>query len=413
MTDDIDRRLLMCILSQYYSPAVLSDNHLFTASGTYKSPPAGDLASYVAHIRGLPLVDEPEVFGLHSNAAITFNLQEARKLLDTVLSLQPRLAPSGAASDGSGKTPEEALVELAAQIEAGLPPELSKERASVVRSPFAPLASGHDNSLGTVLLQEMDRFNALRGVLKRSCYELQRAVKGLAVMSSQLEDMAVALANNQVPSLWAKAAYPSLKPLAAWVRDFSARMAFMENWVTEGQPPNFWLPGFFFPQVSVSVRAGLVSAAWTGGCAAVLHAATPKDQGRAGALPVLRRAGLHDGGAAEPRAPHHGAHRPAELQLPRAVAQAGGRGRQAPARRGRVRARPLPGERHVGRGAFGGGRWRALRTGPAAPPWPSRGACAPRRACQRRLTAWCVVAWRRGSAARRRPARWRRRGRAK
>jgi len=44
----------------------------------------------------------------------------------------------------------------------------------------------------------MDRFNALLAVLRRTCAELQRAVKGLAVMSPELEDMATSLTNNQV-----------------------------------------------------------------------------------------------------------------------------------------------------------------------------------------------------------------------
>ena len=46
--------------------------------------------------------------------------------------------------------------------------------------------------------QEMDRFNLLLAVLRRSLTELQRAVKGLAVMSSELEAMSTALLNNQV-----------------------------------------------------------------------------------------------------------------------------------------------------------------------------------------------------------------------
>lgn len=50
-------------------------------------------------------------------------------------------------------------------------------------------------------LQELDRFNNLLGVLKRSCSELQRAVKGLAIMSPALEDMAASLINNQVSLL--------------------------------------------------------------------------------------------------------------------------------------------------------------------------------------------------------------------
>lgn len=47
-------------------------------------------------------------------------------------------------------------------------------------------------------MQELERFNNLRTRIQRSCAELQRAVKGLAVMSAELESMATSLLNNQV-----------------------------------------------------------------------------------------------------------------------------------------------------------------------------------------------------------------------
>ena len=75
VTDDNDRRLLMCILGRCYSPEALIEGHPFTPSGTYRSPVDADHASYLAHIKALPQRDEPEVFGLNSNANITFNLQ--------------------------------------------------------------------------------------------------------------------------------------------------------------------------------------------------------------------------------------------------------------------------------------------------------------------------------------------------
>ena len=74
-------------------------------------------------------------------------------------------------------------------MQSQLPAVLDVEKHSIVRNPFAPLSTGHDNSLGTVLTQELARFNALLALLGRSLTELGRAMKGLAVMSSELEAM--------------------------------------------------------------------------------------------------------------------------------------------------------------------------------------------------------------------------------
>lgn len=52
----------------------------------------------------------------------------------------------------------------------------------------------------------------------------------------------------QVPEAWSQVGYPSLKPLAAWIKDYVARIAFMRAWLQQGPPACFWLPGFFFPQ---------------------------------------------------------------------------------------------------------------------------------------------------------------------
>jgi hypothetical protein len=71
--------------------------------------------------------------------------------------------------------------------------------------------------------------------------------------------MYTCLLNNQVPKNWEAAAYPSLKPLASWVKDFHARIAFMRDWLQNGQPSVFWMSGFFFPQVHARAR---VCVAW-------------------------------------------------------------------------------------------------------------------------------------------------------
>jgi hypothetical protein len=61
---------------------------------------------YLAYIRGLPITDTPEIFGLHDNANISFAQNEAFALLGAVVQLQPKAAASG------GKAREEVLCVL-------------------------------------------------------------------------------------------------------------------------------------------------------------------------------------------------------------------------------------------------------------------------------------------------------------
>ena len=52
--------------------------------------------------------------------------------------------------------------------------------------------------------------------------------------------------------MWAKVAYPSLKPLAAWVPDLLRRISFISTWYDEGKPAKFWISGFYFPQAFIT-----------------------------------------------------------------------------------------------------------------------------------------------------------------
>lgn len=77
---------------------------------------------------------------------------------------------------------------------------------------------------------------------------VDKAIKGEVPLSLELEQVYMSLFNNQVPAVWHKRAYPSLKPLASWILDCLDRLRFMQKWVDEGAPPTFWVSGFFFTQ---------------------------------------------------------------------------------------------------------------------------------------------------------------------
>ena len=106
----------------------------------------------------------------------------------------------------------------------------------------------YHESMNTVLVQEITRYNKMLGIINLSLKDLSKAVKGLIVMTEPLDKIATSMFNNQVPEMWEKAAYPSLMPLASWTADLEKRINFLQKWIDEGHPRVFWVSGFYFPQ---------------------------------------------------------------------------------------------------------------------------------------------------------------------
>ncbi|XP_008570797.1 PREDICTED: dynein heavy chain 1, axonemal [Galeopterus variegatus] len=237
VTDDWDRRCVMNILEDFYSPAVLSPDHIYSASGVYHQiQPTYDLNGYLSYIKGLPLNDMPEIFGLHDNANITFAQNETFALLSAIIQLQPKSSSVG----GQGR--EEIVENVAQNILLKVPDPVNLQWV-MARYPVL-----YEESMNTVLVQEVIRYNRLLQVITQTLRDLLKALKGLVVMSSQLELMAASLYNNTVPELWNAKAYPSLKPLSSWVMDLLQRLDFLQAWIQSGIPAVFWISGFFFPQ---------------------------------------------------------------------------------------------------------------------------------------------------------------------
>ena len=175
---------------------------------------------------------------MHENANISCANREAFALFDTIMSLQARDTSKG------GMSREEIIGSQAEHIET----ELMKRGLFDTEAVGMQYPVVYEQSMNTVLIQECIRYNNLIAEMEASLPTLQKALKGLVVMSGELEAMGNSIAVNQVPEKWADKAYPSMKPLASWSEDLMARLDMVLEWIEKGVPQVFWISGFYFPQ---------------------------------------------------------------------------------------------------------------------------------------------------------------------
>ncbi|XP_050560802.1 dynein axonemal heavy chain 3 isoform X6 [Spodoptera frugiperda] len=239
VTDDKDRRLIMSLLSIFYNDQVTTvPEYSFSPSGDYRMPKSMDYNSVLEHIRALPMITNPEVFGLHENADITKDNNETTALLFGTLLTQTHIVSGGGAEGGEGG----GVVELTHDMMERLP-KLYDVQAVADKYPVL-----YYNSMNTVLKQELIRYNRLLSVVKRTLHGVHMASQGLAIMSSELEECNNSFAKGKVPGAWMSKSYPSMKPLGSYVSDLLSRLSFLQDWIDEGPPVVFWISGFYFTQ---------------------------------------------------------------------------------------------------------------------------------------------------------------------
>lgn len=74
VTDYWDLRCLKTILKIFFAPHTLKAGYQYSPSGTYYAPRFEKLQDYRSFIEELPILEEPEIFGMHENANIAFQV---------------------------------------------------------------------------------------------------------------------------------------------------------------------------------------------------------------------------------------------------------------------------------------------------------------------------------------------------
>ncbi|XP_001354829.2 dynein heavy chain 6, axonemal [Drosophila pseudoobscura] len=242
VTDYWDLRCLRTVLMIFSSKRIIQPEYKYCRGDAYyRDPRKKTLAEYTTFVQGFPVLEDPEIFGMNQNANIVFQTKETDFFISTLLLGQPR-----SSADEGQAAENDICLQVIARIQEAL---ISKIKREPIHDTLSMLDSkGQVPSLTTVLVQEIDRFNIALGIVHDSLVNLAKAIKGLVVMSEELENVFKALLANLVPASWAKRSFLSVKPLPNYITDFQRRIDFIQHWAENGAPRSYWISGFFFPQ---------------------------------------------------------------------------------------------------------------------------------------------------------------------
>ncbi|CAG9857423.1 unnamed protein product [Phyllotreta striolata] len=235
VTDDFDKRLLTTFTQVWFCDVLLRPGFEFYKN--YKVPQTRNLQGYLDYINSLPATDSPEVFGLHANADITYQINTAKGILDTILNVQPKEG-----GGGGGETRENVVYCLAEDMLEKLPKQYNGFEVKEALQRMGPLLP-----MNIFLRQEVDRIQKVLLEVKSTLTDLKLAIDGTIIMSQNLRCSLDSMYDARIPDKWQKISWESAT-LGFWYTELLERDGQFRTWIQCGRPFVFWMTGFFNPQ---------------------------------------------------------------------------------------------------------------------------------------------------------------------
>lgn len=237
---DWEREKLMTILEDYFNEGVILDSTFEfypTEKHTYGIPRKFEYRDMLMHIeKEIPSVPSPWIYDIHPNAQIRSGIVLGKALVDDlVLTL-------GRVEDPVTDEKEQQLHVHVEELKGYLEPPID---LVVVKTKFP---NDYRQCLNMNLLHEVIAYNVLVERIGKTLGQLQSAIEGRMVYTSELKTMAYEISNCTVPRDWRLLSYPTMKPIGSYFEDLRKKMRWMKDWVENGIPSSFWMAAFFYPQ---------------------------------------------------------------------------------------------------------------------------------------------------------------------
>jgi dynein heavy chain len=240
IVDDWDRILNMAYLEYLFVDKIHEDLELIpypSASSGFKlslKSPANNanlqFNKWGEYIDTAVTSESPALFGLHPNAELDFRTQQAARLFQNLIDLEPKDSGSGA-----GEETEQSKAErLAIECE-----DIGNAAADGIIDISRLLGDLGDEKtpFQNVFLQECEQLSLLCSLVKKDTSDLRDALEGKLTMTDKFERLRFMINTQRVPDTWLSNGFATQRKLPLWKKSLQLRIHQYGHFVNERTPP--------------------------------------------------------------------------------------------------------------------------------------------------------------------------------
>ena len=251
ITDKWDRRCNCTYLETLVIPELYTEGfELFPGFTTLLK---GNYQEYLDHIDFNLPPETPTGFGLHPNADISYLNNECFSLFRQLMEL------SGGGGGAGGASKDEIIAKMVVDFLERLPENYNlfdiKDRIGDPKNLTPYLI---------VMNQECEKMNILLSTIRKSLGDLQLGLQGALNISEAMDKMMTSMFMDQIPAMWEKQAWRTLKTLPVWFVDVLERCTMFKDWSDSlKMPASLWLSGCSNPMAFVTAVMQVTARAYT------------------------------------------------------------------------------------------------------------------------------------------------------
>jgi len=224
------------------------------ADYNYKIPEGLDIHTFRSAIETIPPVDSPLIFGLHTNADLTYRLKDASEMLTTIMETQPKDSGSS-----TGKSVDEIVKEQALELLTKMNEKAPDFVEEVFRAQITKLRGatkleedkGFGAPLNIFLFQELQRLQNIIAIVRSNLHNVASAIDGTVVMTTDLLEDLHSIFDSRVPKRWTYDASGGeiswlLPNIGGWFTGLLDRYTQLHTWLENGRREmrSYWITGF-------------------------------------------------------------------------------------------------------------------------------------------------------------------------